>query len=145
MPFDDNRLPDLRTFTPGREGLRQLSYLLRHPELWPNPDFEWDFHEVYVDRFLEKKVRIGMFRHQIVRERCGTKGCALGLVVQMWPECCLAPIDDANTLSIDAAQRWFGMAHDDAKKIFSFNGYGDDENVTPIDVADAIDEYLSHN
>ena len=43
MPFDatptiDNPL----TFSPGKEGLRKLAYVLRHKELWP-AGYRWDY------------------------------------------------------------------------------------------------------
>lgn len=60
----------------------------------------------------------------------------------MWPaHCTLVPSGDVVIQIIDAGQRWFGMPHDDAQRIF-WDGYEGDD-VTPADVADAIDAYLA--
>lgn len=70
---------------------------------------------------------------------CGTSGCALGVAAVMWPE---FKIDyDSETFA-----KLFDMGESDFKEIFVFNDlYGKEyEDVTPTDVANAIDYYLEH-
>ena len=129
MPFDDKTfVPDLKTFVPGREGLRQLSYLLRHPELWP-VNHSWDFDMT------------------LVKHDCGTTGCAMGIAGMVWPDLFVGA--DGFFLSdwVDRVVRLFHVTHDEAHAIFTDDGiYGKPmEDVTPTDVADAIDEYLANH
>lgn len=66
MPFDA-MLPeiDLTELRPGKEGLRQLAYLLRHPEKWL-PGHVWNFEEI------------------LAHTQCGTVGCAIGIADLQW-------------------------------------------------------------
>lgn len=68
MPLDGTHFDteiDLTELQPGEEGLWQLSYLLRHPEKWPEGHV-WDFYTL----------------HELTP--CGTIGCALGLASSRW-------------------------------------------------------------
>lgn len=147
MPFDDKTFQSapealaIPEFVPGPEGLRRLSWVLRHPEVWPTPDFEWDFQHILANR--TEDVRVGLFRHRVETRICGTKGCALGVAMLVWPQKCkLSPIHDTDLRGIDAAQRWFGMSHAAAATIFTYGTY-EDREPTPADVASAIDAYLA--
>ena len=126
MPFDGKQVPDLKTFTPGHDGLRQLSYLLRHPEFWLKR-FTWDFTSVLRPD-----------------GRCGTAGCALGIAQSVWNI-----VEGDNTfvsMRCDEYGELFGMTASDVNRIF-FTEHGKPSlsDVTPIDVADAIDRYLDRN
>ena len=59
MPFDSTPIFDRLTFSPGREGLRKLAYVLRHKELWP-ADHVWNY------------------------KCCGQ--CAMGIANELWSE-----------------------------------------------------------
>lgn len=56
---------DLTKLQPGDAGLRQLSYLLRHPEKWLK-DHTWNFYDV------------------LENTKCGTSGCAIGVAMLQW-------------------------------------------------------------
>ena len=135
MPFDiaEFQIPaeseeadpfDYRTFSPGREGLRKLAWVLRHPEVWPK-SHRWDFSQV-----LEKG-------------SCGTAGCAIGVAAMVWPAslpfACLSPLcGDDQSLRSEVEHIFLptgqGCHHLYGKSIME---------VTPLDVADAIDSYLA--
>ena len=124
MPLDGihyETAPNLTTLKRGSEGLRQLSYVLRHPELWPS--MSWRFTEV-----LE-------YYHY-----CGTVGCAIGVAEIVW--------EDASEYYDGCWSHYiehFGMEEEQFEKIFSnSNHYSPvlDRNVTPIMVADRIDKYV---
>lgn len=123
MPFDPtgyNPAPDLTELQPGREGLRQLSYLLRHPEEWPEGHV-WDFRTVY-RQVLEPQER----------PQCGTVGCAMGLADVKWGE--------SARHSMIEDQIPYPHYND---LFFRCRVYGVDmEFVLPTMVADAIDFYL---
>ena len=117
MPFDSTPIFDPLTFSLGREGLRKLSYLLRHPEMWSR--FEWNFE--YVDG-------------PVTKHDCGTAGCALGLAGLMWP---------GHDRIFDFAESEKDQAA--LFPVFYQNYIYDKpwENVMAVDVADAIDRYLA--
>ena len=122
MPFDDRGFlkDDALTFSPGKEGLRKLAVLLRAdmPE-----NFRWDY-SVPCDR----------------RGACGTIGCAYGLAKTVWPELELHGIEMIGTLC-----KAFGLETYAAIEIFyCARTYGKEwRQVTPHDVANAIDRYLA--
>ena len=138
MPFDiaDFQIPaeakeadpfDYRTFSPGREGLRKLAWVLRHPEVWPGKHM-WDF------------------RHVLDRNGCGTVGCAMGVGCLLWPE----HFEEAILRTQEAARsiptaRLFNISEPEAKALFySGRGYGLRMGaVTPAMVASAIDAALA--
>lgn len=116
MPFDPagyNPAPDLTELQPGHEGLRQLSYLLRHPEEWQR-GFEWDFDT------------------RLQGEDCHAYGCALGIADLQWPS---AQVGDFQT-SLFCNPAWDIFFNP------SVYGTKHRADVTPTMVADAIDFYL---
>jgi hypothetical protein len=128
MPFDSRpeiEAPVLPPFAPGRQGLRNLAYVLRHPALWPK--HEWSF-----DRVLED---LG---------GCGTAGCALGVATRVWPETSRYLDDTPWEFVSPQVAALFDMPDDDAFSIFinaaTYRSSYDD--VTPSMVADQIDAYL---
>lgn len=106
--------------------LPALSYALRHPETWPE-GFVWDYGN------------------------CRT--CAVGLTGKLW--CKSRPSNEPGNTTWIAAE--MAMPYRDAQNIFFFlgrwrtvkNGWFrkerkfDRRQVTPDDVADAIDRYLA--
>jgi hypothetical protein len=121
MPFDatptiDNPL----TFSPGKEGLRKLAYVLRHKELWLK--HKWNF----MTPFRETE--------------CGTVGCALGIARVMWPEKIIA-----NGRICEQLAAQFDMSPSAASDIFHGGAFTHMEihHITPVVVADAIDRYLA--
>jgi len=116
MPLDGTHFdaePDLTELQPGKAGLRQLSYLLRHPEKW-SPGHVWDF-----DQLLEETL-------------CGTVGCAIGIAKLRWGN---MPVDCEWYVSWEKADEIF----DGGDGVYDCT----DSQVTPTMVADAIDEYLA--
>ena len=121
----------IEAFIPGDEGLRQLSSLLRHVEEWPQY-FDWDYGKLL--QFHD----------------CGSAGCAIGLCAQIWPE--EFPKIECTPGQYMVLERIisknFGMPHCETERIFyapSIGGgmYGKNRwDITPIDVANAIDDYL---
>jgi hypothetical protein len=106
--------------------LTALSYALRHPETWPE-GFVWDYRDC--------------------------KTCAIGLASKLWNH--LNWPADQSALNTETA-RHFAMSYKQANRIFWNLGrmtrkriyllwnqeYFDRSDVTPDDVADAIDRYL---
>lgn len=127
MPFDNKEFDSPLIFTPGKEGLRKLAYLLR--QQMP-AKFEWKYGVVYAE------------------SECGTAGCAMGLARFVWPEAAAAiPLLFRGTAT-DAATvaRLFDMPLEVAEDIFFF-GYAcksrRHSEIKPVAVADAIDKYLA--
>ena len=118
-PVTDDPSFDYRVFTPRHDGLRKLAWVLRHPEVWPK-GHTWNYNST------------------IVRHECGTFGCAMGVARLMWP----AHINDADVVEMGDK---FEMLLCDAGAIFyEPPTYGKTAaEVTPLDVADAIDRYLA--
>ena len=124
MPLDGTHFDieiDLTELQPGKEGLRQLSYLLRHPEKWP-AQHHWDFRTIS-----------GWTLELDELPKCGTVGCAMGLADQTWGQ--------------DARRSQIGdqipELHCDGL-FFRCDTYGVNmDEVTPTMVADAIDSYLA--
>lgn len=115
--------PDLAELQPGKEGLRQLSYLLRHPEKWPE-EHEWDFNTVWTTR------------------KCGTAGCAIGLVNWKWGNLqsskkLFPAFDNDRDISVI-----FGTSRDQDGEVTACYGVPM-KQVTEIMVADAIDHFLA--
>lgn len=129
-------------FAKGLEGLRRLAYVLRHPHLW-SPGFKWDFANV------EQTVEPSRFPKIVQRllginSHCGTAGCAIGCGRALWPE--FRDATTANNTDATHIARLFEIPYRNAKRIFlSGDAYRVRElrNVTPDDVADAIDAYLT--
>lgn len=122
MPFDLSPEFDPLVFTPGREGLRKLAWVLRHPETWPK--HEWNFGTIYEST------------------SCGTVGCAMGLAAAMWPEHigarpCTAILEDALGIPEPALEKLFVSAPTE------YYGGKRFTEIEPKDVADAIDSYLA--
>jgi hypothetical protein len=112
MPFDFT--PPPTTIAPPKT-LQELSYLLRHQQIWPS-DFEWYYGDC--------------------------KTCAMGLVhrlhgLEQHEEIGLA-------LSLKKMEKIYGIGEEDAGLIFSawMLGNHHHDDITPEDVADAIDRYL---
>ena len=123
MPYDGTfyEAIDLTELQPGEAGLRQLAYLLRHPEKWPEGHV-WSFTKMWQE------------------QECGTTGCAFGLVEWKWGRGAY----DFKKLDLGIGgykneAAIFGTDHNDATKCY---GVGM-EQVTPTMVADAIDFYLA--
>jgi hypothetical protein len=104
-----------------KPSLHALSYVLRHPDTWPD-GFVWDYR--YCDQ------------------------CAMGLAHELWKDK-VADTDIYNGASIMA--RRFGMAFEEARAIFMeargaprryFIGPRNYDAHTPERVADQIDAYL---
>ena len=115
-------MPAGLSFSPGREGLRRLAEVLRQK----TPRFTWDFGTVYTE------------------EECGSKGCAYGLARFLWPhDIAVEEFGQSDFTRIMAEA--FGLYIEDSRALFSSDRtYGKDySEVTPNDVADAIDRYLS--
>lgn len=119
MPFDSvlyDPDPDLIELQPGKAGLRQLSYLLRHPEKWPEGHV-WDFADV-----LEELP-------------CGTSGCAIGIGCLVWGE---NNVDEKLGFSGFNEPEYYDIFYDGPAT------YGcPNSQVTPTMVACAIDHYLA--
>jgi len=129
MPLDQT------TYTPAetkpdlsKPSLEGLSWLLRRQM---PPSHVWNFREAF---------------H---RNECGTVGCAIGVGCAVWPEveavACVNPM--FGTVVFGAM---LGLSQDDSYRLFSASrtsaneNYGKDpRNVTPRDVADAIDRYIA--
>jgi hypothetical protein len=134
MPFDfkagaperlskgaEQSVPVLPPFATGRQGLRNLAYVLRNPALW-RERHDWFFGLVCVE------------------SSCGTSGCAIGIAMSVWPEI------DRLVRSDELVTDLFGMSYRDAGRIFfSWASYGkrSPNGITPGMVADAIDAYLA--
>lgn len=141
----------------GLEGLRRISYLLRHPSMWA-PDFHWDFdlllgdHEILETIFMPRSdPPTGQLMPMLVKRvinTCGTAGCALGVATIFWyggkePE--------------DGSGNWrrleelLGIPEDHFDMLFSNDeghehyGYGNllAQDVTADMVADKIDAYVA--
>lgn len=123
MPFDDSEflktVPDLSA--PSLEG---LSFLLRHRDRWPE-DHRW------------------AFQYGLLMKDSETVGCALGIAQLIWG----LPICAMKSHHVAAL---FGMEDEDFGRIFHSEGrsYGyaplQPADVTPEQVADAIDRYLAN-
>lgn len=140
MPFDSAfleqilpPLPDRLPFATGHDGLRRLALELRRPM---PAAFTWDF------RFI----RVSREKHS--GEGCGTVGCAIGLAAEIWPAfrerlvgCRNRTLDDFHVIA-----ETFDISIGDAFRIFG-NGANEYrmlvEQITPINVADKIDEFLT--
>ena len=116
MPFDGTYFQtflDLTELQPGKAGLRQLAYLLRHPEKWSSGHV-WNFREV------------------LGETRCGTMGCAIGIAKLQW-----------GTKTIDQRWYgpWTEIddIFDGGEGVYDCP----DSQVTPTMVADAIDFFLA--
>lgn len=109
--------PDL-----SKPSLAGLSYVLRHPEIWPD-GFEWNYGN------------------------CRT--CAMGIAHRLWtlvPDLFFVTPD----IWIRATAAKFVLAGEDASRIFGWAGgsrdtqpIGFSQLVTPTDIADLIDAYLA--
>lgn len=136
MQADTQTKPQTETeklFALDKPSLENLSYVLRHPDAWPE-GFVWDFSD------------------------CET--CAMGLARGLWDKIDF-PVDsyDANKHAVSAVARAFAMPYAKAKNVFmgdSFDvpfktegtwwwktSYPDWSDITPEMVADQIDEYLA--
>lgn len=106
-----------RLFTLDQPSLKNLSYILRHKELWPE-GFEWSY------------------------EKCPT--CAMGLAAALWGviDTKAVPVTPQMATYFDIpakiADRVFG-----GKNIESVFGVYWYHQITPEMVADKIDEYLA--
>jgi hypothetical protein len=124
MPFDSTPIFDPLTFSPGREGLRKLSYLLR-AEM--PAKFRWDYSIPEM------------------RWACGTSGCAFGLCRVVWPHA-FRPESEDNGYMIEQMATVFHLPYQDARTLFH-SSYGRTaiawDDVQPSEVADAIDRYLA--
>ena len=124
MPLDGAHFDeiDLIELQPGKEGLRQLSYLLRHPEKWP-AQHHWDFRTIS-----------GSALEPDERPECGTVGCAMGLADQIWgPAARYSQIEDQIPAGHYSDLFFTGKrTHGVIMK-----------SVIPTMVADAIDSYLA--
>ena len=129
MPLDGTHFDipiDLTELQPGKAGLRQLAYLLCHPEEWPR-DFGWDFTDV-------------LYEH-----KCGTAGCALGIAYLFWGEA-FSPDPQGEVYAMFDTYRSFGLDHENGCALFNTDKiYGVEKmgDVTPTMVADAIDFFLA--
>ena len=135
MPLDATGTPDalaeapaaIPEFKMGREGLANLAYVLRNPELWER-SIEWDYGSIFEQKEVEHK--------------CGIVGCALGVAMICWP---------GNEAVIDPIYNFkcFGVPDEAGMQeiFFSCFSYGfrpfDSAKVTPTMVADKIDHYLA--
>lgn len=118
-------LEEIRTFSPGHEGLRKLAWVLRHPEVWP-VTHRWNFLFTLEPR------------------GCGTAGCAIGVASLMWgrtikPEKGTTAMEKPFALSEMDAMLFFSCA--DPWRLETYNKPAD--KIIPSDVADAIDRYLT--
>lgn len=122
MPFDASPEFDVFTFSPGKEGLRKLAYVLRHPEMWRSHRWVYSVTEE--------------------RNECGTSGCAIGVARCVWPEArSLLPTRVAGLEEHISAV--FAMDEIDAERLFLLGTFATQTNmITAEDVADAIDRYL---
>lgn len=100
-----------------RPNLVALSYALRHPDTWPQ-DFVWNYNE------------------------CDQ--CAMALACELWPN-----LEQPNESDFLKTKTWisrvFAMSYRTAENIFlklHMKLSGNALDVTPDDVADAIDAYL---
>lgn len=121
MPLDGKiyeAVPDLKVLHKGLLGLRQLSYVLRRPELWSR--LTWNFDEL------------------LTKLDCGTVGCAIGVAEVVWGR------RRGDRWPFYAKR--FKMTKYDFNNIFlndcAYAPVPDDE-VTPTMVADRIDEYIN--
>ena len=130
MPFDSRTADEVVTLPPfarGRQGLRNLAYVLRNPVLWPQ-GHEWDYSTV------------------LSNAPCGTAGCAIGIARMVWPGFPL-PLEHQADWCPQAAS-FFGMKQRTFEEIFISarkHDCDDWEEVTPVMVADAIDSYLAQH
>ena len=116
MPFDGkNFKPTIKPLQTGLAGMRQLADGLR----WNIPvDFGWDFADTGIT--------------------CGHNGCAMEVAKCLWPKQVSVGGDLLKIFKIpfNDFERLFGMRD-------TILAYGKrHENVTPHDVADAIDRYI---
>lgn len=145
MPFDETRFavliekPVVPPFARGHEGLRQLAFALRHPEIW-RPGFRWNFSDVEVP---VARSRLPIFVQRLIGSHCGTAGCAIGLGRALWPEFSEATTTD-NRDATSTAQL-FGITVREANDLFHSAVAYDKKlkDVMPDDVADAIDRLLA--
>jgi hypothetical protein len=96
MPFDSTPIFDPLTFSPGREGLRKLAYVLRHKKLWPR-GHKWDYD-------------------------CHGR-CAMGIAFSLWrDQMGIGPTRIiANTHDMAAA---FGIPQDKSESLFLYQKSG---------------------
>ena len=96
---------------------RQRLEMLRDFLRTPTPNVAWDFTTIEVN------------------PECGTAGCAMGwyehLTGKEYVGCTGSLMDE------------FQMGKSSTRRIFLFEGYDDSCIITPIDIADAIDRYLT--
>jgi hypothetical protein len=114
----------------GHGRLRQCSYLLRHPELWPT--HRWKFKTLFEQSVSFEQDCFGT---------CGTTGCALGVMISHFPS-------TFGLLYIGIGGErpsFFGVDATDFETIFlTIEAYGKAwAEITPTDVADAIDALLA--
>ena len=114
MPLDGTLPIDLTVLHPGKKGLRQLSYVLRHPELWPR--HQWDYANL------------------LSSKECGTVGCAIGIAGIVWGERCIWKKDWEKHFRMPS-ERFFSI-------FLGLNHHGRTaRDITPQMVADKIDDY----
>jgi hypothetical protein len=131
MPFDSVtfKLPAVKpaTFDPvlreGLAGLAQLEEALLHSEWWSS--HRWTF-EVYFQS-----------------GRCGTAGCAIGVMCAVWP----GQFPNPNTSMLPTLARRLGLSIDEYCSVFLFSSWvrqgHNPFTVTPVMVANAIDALLA--
>ena len=118
MPFDDpNAVPVVPEFKTGKEGLKNLAYVLRHPELWPH--HKWDYGTEFEPLY----------------KSCKTVGCAIGVATVVWPG------HEIRDELMMGGRIPVGVIED----IFYCSGTYQKNwvDITPLDVANAIDRYLN--
>lgn len=119
MPLDGtNYKPKIKPLQTGLAGLKQLGGVLR----WLPLPGEWDFSKLVHD--------------------CGTKGCAMFVARCRWP-------DQVPKACIGRFADHLNIPRSELYGLFGSTGmeewYGDKSHaeVTPTDVADAIDRYIA--
>ena len=117
MPLDGTNFKvKIKPLQTGLAGMRQLADVLR----FVTPDFHWDFQTL----------------------GCGTHGCLAGLSRGLWPD----SVEYASIMAVAIAVK---IPTEDLSPIMGGVGmedvYGEKshEQVTPHDVADAIDRYIA--
>lgn len=111
MPFDSTNSPTEIQPDLSKPSFKGLSWLLRH---LPSTH-KWDFEHVGGPSL----------------DRCGSAGCALGLIIATWPHQCRSFID---TIPGEITNNLFIQGYYLPVK---------DKDVTPEMVADRIDGYLA--